>query len=54
MYFYKFLYLLAVVHGQEPIAKLQAAESSVFASRWEQFTPYIAETRSTEWPGEGS
>lgn len=29
---------------QEPISKLQAAESSVFASRWEQFTPYIAET----------
>lgn len=28
---------------EEPIAKLQAAESSVFASRWEQFTPYIAE-----------
>ena len=59
MYFYNLLYismyflwfsiciLLAVIHGQEPIAKLQAAESSVFASRWEQFTPYIAETRST-------
>lgn len=28
---------------EEPISKLQAAESSVFASRWEQFTPYIAE-----------
>jgi len=28
---------------EEPIAKLQAAESSVFASRWEQFTPYIGE-----------
>ncbi|CAE7358871.1 NIP1-1 [Symbiodinium natans] len=28
---------------QEPIGKLQAADNSVFASRWELFTPYIAE-----------
>mmetsp|Transcript_117003 Transcript_117003/g.164437 ORF Transcript_117003/g.164437 Transcript_117003/m.164437 type:complete len:517 (+) Transcript_117003:64-1614(+) len=27
----------------EPIGKLQAAENSIFASRWERFTPYIAE-----------
>ena len=27
----------------EPIGKLQAAENSIFASRWERFTPYIAD-----------
>mmetsp|Transcript_55089 Transcript_55089/g.103284 ORF Transcript_55089/g.103284 Transcript_55089/m.103284 type:complete len:515 (+) Transcript_55089:77-1621(+) len=28
---------------QEPLGKLQAAENSVFASRWELLTPYFAE-----------